>query len=202
MYVYVYVSVYVNVYVYAYIVCTCICIWICVFVYLCICVIVYHCIVLYCILLYCIVLYCIKILAYLNTVDINPGKGFSIRQASGEEVSAVYKDLSPEAQANLKEALAALHKAWNRGDDHGMWSVGSQNFTTETGGGWWIHPATSSFPNQPENWSQKLGWRSKTVCLIGGEEKPPTRQCGWCNEQDFATKLSWNATFCIPSAFV
>ena len=83
----------------------------------------------------CILLYCIKILAYLNTLDINPGKGFSIRQASGEEVSAVYKDLSPEAQANLKEALAALHKAWNRGDDRAMWSVGSQNFTTETGGG-------------------------------------------------------------------
>ena len=36
------------------------------------------------------------------------------RQASAEEVSAVYKDLPPEAQANLKEALAALHKAWNR----------------------------------------------------------------------------------------
>jgi hypothetical protein len=83
----------------------------------------------------CILLYCIKIFAYLNTLDINPGKGFSIRQASGEEVSAVYKDLSPEAQANLKEALAALHKAWNRGDDRAMWSVGSQNFTTETGGG-------------------------------------------------------------------
>ncbi|CAL1168512.1 unnamed protein product [Cladocopium goreaui] len=33
-----------------------------------------------------------------------------LSEASGEEVSAVYKDLSPEAQANLKEALAALHK--------------------------------------------------------------------------------------------
>lgn len=33
-----------------------------------------------------------------------------LSEASAEEVSAVYQDLSPEAQANLKEALAALHK--------------------------------------------------------------------------------------------
>ncbi|CAL1168511.1 unnamed protein product [Cladocopium goreaui] len=33
-----------------------------------------------------------------------------LSEASAEEVSAVYKDLPPEAQANLKEALAALHK--------------------------------------------------------------------------------------------
>ena len=45
------------------------------------------------------------------------------RQASAEEVSAVYKDLPPEAQANLKEALAALHKAWNRWA-YGWWPVG------------------------------------------------------------------------------
>ena len=33
-------------------------------------------------------------------------------QASAEEMYAAYKDLPAEAQANLKEALVALHKAW------------------------------------------------------------------------------------------
>eukprot|EP00435_Cladocopium_sp_Y103_P048579 s477_g14.t1 len=33
-----------------------------------------------------------------------------LSEASAEEVSAVYQDLPPQAQANLKEALAALHK--------------------------------------------------------------------------------------------
>ena len=45
-------------------------------------------------------------------------------QASPEEMSAAYQDLSAEAQANLKEALAALHKALSR--CRGAWGVWSQ----------------------------------------------------------------------------
>ena len=133
--IYVFVFVYVYAYVYVSVMCVCICIctcFVCVWVWVCV---------------FGFLSDCINILTCPNTLDIHLGQDFIIRQASAEEVSAVYQDLSPEAQANLKEALAALHKAWNGGDV--LWHVVGR-FPRFYGNNSWTNPATSSFPNHSD----------------------------------------------------
>ena len=112
------------------------------------------------------------------------------RQASAEEVSAVYKDLPPEAQANLKEALAALHKAWNRWT-RGWWPVGK----------WVFKPTRELKQSKPLVNSFCVFFLlpahrdsdPKTLCVYHSK-KIPTGECEWC--EDAASQESSRPCLC------
>jgi hypothetical protein len=137
-------------------------------------------------------------------------------------VSAVYKDLPPEAQANLKEALAALHKAWNRWA-YGWWPVGKWGLMTHK------HAQTQQdhFSNQPGNWNNQNCWwirfafffpssslrtgiviQKQFVCSTARKYQPEnvngarTRRLKNPQDPAFAINFLWNLQFCVPSAFV